>query len=550
MVITRNRQEIAMDFIWILFAFILGLASRKISLPPSIGYLACGFILHFLGYSVSPELQVLADLGITLMLFTIGLKLNVRDLIKNEVWLGCISHTLIWLIFAVVTIKLLVISSLSYFSDLSNASVLVMAFALSFSSTVCVVKLMEESGEMRTRHGKLAIGVLVIQDIIAVAFLVAATGKMPSLYAISLLAIYPLRKLIFRFIDQIGHGELIPLGGFVIALGSYELFELVNIKGDLGALLAGMLLATHTKASEITKSLLSFKDLFLIGFFLSIGFSALPTLNMLMIACILFLLIPFKFMLFFGLFNLLKLRSRTSFLSALALSNFSEFGLIVAAISVESGWLTNDWLVILSLSVTLSFVLTNILYKYAHEFFTEHKVYINKFQREQRLAEDVFIQPCSAPVVVIGLGRVGMGAYKSLDIHHRNKAWGLDADSRKVAWLRSQNLEVYKGDAEDVDFWEHIDLDKIKLVLLAVPSVQDCKNIVTQLKTADYKGKIAAIARFDDERIQLQEFGIDKVFNFFNEAGVGLADESMAMINDNYSDQSAHLNKSDKQYQF
>jgi len=123
-----------------------------------------------------------------------------------------------------------------------------------------------------------------------------------------------------------------------------------------------------------------------------------------------------------------------------------------------------------------------------------------------------------------------MGAYKSLDSHHSNKAWGLDADSRKVAWLNSQGIETYKGDAEDIDFWENIDLDKLKLVLLAVPSVQDCKNITAQLKAANFKGKIAAIARFDDERIQLQEYGIDKVFNFFNEAGVGLADESMAMI--------------------
>ena len=106
----------------------------------------------------------------------------------------------------------------------------------------------------------------------------------------------------------------------------------------------------------------------------------------------------------------------------------------------------------------------------------------------------------------------------------------LDADNGKVAWLKSQGFEAYKGDAEDIDFWESIDLEKIKLVLLAVPSVQDCKNITTQLKVANYKGKIAAVARFDDERIQLQEYGIDKVFNFFNEAGVGLADESMAMV--------------------
>jgi len=519
-----------MDFIWILFAFALGLSAKSISLPPSIGYLAAGFILNYLGYSSSEGLQSLADLGITLMLFTIGLKLNVRDLTKTEVWLGCVSHSLIWLVLALGGVKLFGVLSLSFFTDLSDQSALIIAFALSFSSTVCVVKLMEESGEMKTRHGKLAIGILVIQDIIAVAFLVAATGKTPSLYALALLLIFPLRTVIFKLVDQIGHGELIPLGGFFIALGSYELFELVNIKGDLGALVAGTFFASHTKASEITKSLLSFKDLFLIGFFLSIGFSALPTLDMLLIAGVLFLLIPIKFLLFFFLFNLLKSRSRTSFLSALALSNFSEFGLIVAAISVKSGWLTNDWLVILSLSVTLSFIFTNIVYKYAHDFFTVYKTTINKYQREARLDEDVFIQPCTAPIVVIGLGRVGMGAYKSLDLHHHKQAWGLDADSRKVAWLRSQNLEVYQGDAENIDFWDSIDLDRIKLVLLAVPSVQDCKNITRQLKAASYKGKIAAIARFDDEREQLQEYGIDKVFNFFNEAGVGLADESMAMV--------------------
>jgi glutathione-regulated potassium-efflux system ancillary protein KefC len=518
------------DFIWILCAFALGFTAKKITLPPSIGYLAAGFILHYLGYSANEGLQTLADLGITLMLFTIGLKLNVRDLAKTEVWLGCVSHSSIWVLLTLGVVKILGVLSLKYFVGLSSISALIIAFALSFSSTVCIVKLMEETGEMRTRHGKLAIGVLVIQDIIAVAFLVAATGNIPSVYALGLLAIFPLRSIIFKLIDQVGHGELIPLGGFFIALGSYELFELVSIKGDLGALVAGMFLASHTKSSEITKSLLSFKDIFLIGFFLSIGFNALPTMDMVIMAGILFLLIPVKFVLFFALFNLLKLRSRTSFLSALALSNFSEFGLIVAAISVKSGWLTNDWLVILSLAVTLSFIFTNIVYKYAHNVFAEYKTILKKYERKDRLGEDVFIQPCSAPIVVIGMGRVGMGAYKSLDLHHSKQAWSLDADSSKVAWLKSQGFEAYKGDAEDIDFWESIDLDKIKLVLLAIPCVQDCKNITKQLKNSNYKGKIAAIARFDDERIQLQEFGIDRVFNFFNEAGVGLADESMAMV--------------------
>ena len=523
-----------MEFIWILFAFILGLTAKIFTLPPSIGYLAAGFILHFLGFEASDSLKGLADLGITLMLFMIGLKLNVKDLLKTEVWLGSISHTILWLSLSFIFIKVLAIFAITYFSELSYFSAAIIAFALSFSSTVCVVKLMEESGEMKTRHGKLAIGILVIQDIVAVLFLVAATGKAPSVYALGLLALLFLKPWINKLINQVGHGELIPLTGFFIALGSYELFELVNIKGDLGALLAGMYLASHNKASEITKSLLSFKDLFLIGFFLSIGFAALPTWQMLGIATVLFVLMPIKFVLFFTLFNWLKLRSRTSFLTSLALSNFSEFGLIVAAISVQAGWLSAQWLVILSLTVTLSFICTNIAYKFAHPFFTQHKNWLNKFERNERLVDDVFIQPCDAPIVVIGMGRVGMGAYKALSAQNPQQVWGLDADQNKISWLNSQGMQAYFGDAEDINFWEKIHLDKLQLILLAVPSVQDCFNITAQLQAANYQGKIAAIARFDDERGALEEFGIDKVFNFYNEAGVGFAEESAAMISNSH----------------
>jgi len=521
-----------MEFIWILFAFGLGILAKSTTLPPSIGYLVAGFVLHYLGYTSSDTLQALADLGITLMLFMIGLKLNIRDLLKTEVWLGSISHSIVWIAASFVVIKALSFIALTYFTDLSNFSGAIIAFALSFSSTVCVVKLMEESGEMKTRHGKLSIGILVIQDIVAVAFLVAATGKVPSPYALGLLLLIPLKPVLSRILDQAGHGELLPLSGFFIALGSYELFELVSIKGDLGALIAGMFLASHTKASEITKSLLSFKDLFLIGFFLSIGFTALPTVEMFGIATLLFLLTPIKFLLFFFIFNRLRLRSRTAFLSSLALSNYSEFGLIVAAISVKTGWLSNEWLVILSLTVTISFIFTNIVYKYAHTFFTEHNAFIKRYERDERLPEDVFVQPCSAPIVVIGMGRVGMGAYKSLDFQIPRQAWGLDADAGKIAWLNTQGVQAYTGDAEDIDFWENIDLSRIKLVLLAIPSVQDCKNITEQLKAAKFKGKIAAVARYDDEREELEKFGIDKVFNFFSEAGVGFAEESMAMIRD------------------
>ena len=519
-----------MDFIWILFAFACGLSTKLISLPPSTGYLLAGFLLHFLGFEADALIDSLANLGITLMLFTIGLKLNVRDLIKNEVWLGSITHGLLWFVLAMLFIKAFVAFSLSYFAQIDTYTIALIVFALSFSSTVCVVKLMEDHGEMRTRHGKLAIGILVMQDIAAVLFLVIATGKIPSLWALLLLSAVVLKPLVNKLVDHIGHGELIPLAGFFLALGAYELFEFVNIKGDLGALLAGMYLASHKKSSEINKSLMGFKDLFLIGFFLSIGFAALPTWEMLAIAAVLTLLIPVKFLLFFYLFTQLRLRVRTAFLAALALSNFSEFGLIVATLSTQLGWLSSEWLVILSLAVSISFVITNFIYNYAHQFFSENREAIKKYETSEKLPEDNFLQPRGAPIVVIGMGRVGMGAYQALNSKVPGQAWGLDTDKDKVEWLNQEQIQAFCGDAEDINFWESIDLDKLQLVLLALPSVQDITSITQQLRYAHYQGKIAAIARFDDERKSIEALGVDKVFNFYNEAGVGFAEESISLI--------------------
>ena len=184
-----------MDFIWVLFAFICGLGMKLISLPPLIGYLVAGFILNFAGVTPDATLDTLADLGITLMLFTIGLKLEIKSLLKPEIWAGSLSHMGIWiLVFFGVALGLGALS-LPFFSDLSLQTAALIAFLLSFSSTVCVVKLLEESGEMKTRHGKLAIGTLVMQDIVAVLFMALATGKAPSIWAIGLFGLIFLRPL-------------------------------------------------------------------------------------------------------------------------------------------------------------------------------------------------------------------------------------------------------------------------------------------------------------------------------------------------------------------
>ncbi|MBY4675426.1 cation:proton antiporter family protein [Marinobacterium arenosum] len=519
-----------MEFIWVLFAFICGFGVKLLALPPLIGFLFAGFLLHFIGVEPTASLDTLADLGITLMLFTIGLKLHVGDLLKREVWASTLSHMTLWtLLFGSLTLLLASLAA-PYFTDIDLKSAALLGFALSFSSTVCIVKLLEESGEMKTRHGQLAIGVLVMQDIAAVLFLVFATGKVPSIWALGLLGLLLVRPLLGTLLQRAGHGELLPLTGFFLALGGYELFNLVGVKGDLGALIFGMLLSSHPKASELTKSLLSFKDIFLIGFFLSIGFTALPDWSMLSMALLLAVLLLVKFLLFFLTFARLRLRGRTSYLAALALSNFSEFGLIVAALSVDAGWLSKEWLVILALAVSISFILTSALYRSAHRVYMTHKALIKRHEHPQRLREDVFEQPANAEILVIGLGRVGKGAFKALQSLADERVCGMDADRNRIKRLQAKGMNVFYGDGEDADLWERFDTASIKLVLLALPSIDDSRNITQQLRNGQYDGQIAAIARYEDERDALQAAGIDKVFNFYTEAGSGFAEESLQLI--------------------
>lgn len=519
-----------MDFLFLGFAFVCGLAVKVVNLPPLIGYLFAGFLLHFMGIPQPVGLNELADLGITLMLFTIGLKLNIGDLVKREVWAGTLVHMSLWSLLSVGLLLLLGALALPYFMGLEPSAAALLAFAFSFSSTVCVVKMLEESGELRTRHGKLAIGILVMQDIVAVLFLATATGKLPSVWALGLLALPLIRPALSALLERAGHGELLPLTGFFMALGGYELFSLVGVKGDLGALVLGILLSRSPKAVELSKALLNFKDLFLIGFFLSIGFTALPTPSMVLMAVALTLLLPVKFLLFYALFLLLRLRGRTAYLGALALSNYSEFGLIVAALSVDSGWLSQEWLVILALMVSFSFIATSLLYRHAHQLYTRHKGWLSRFEHPQPLPEDFREQPLNAEILVVGLGRVGMGAYQALFNMVNSSAWGMDADKQRIERMREQGYSAFYGDGEDADLWAHLDLSTVKLVLLALPTIEDCRHVANQLKQARYQGQVAAIARYEDERQALLEAGIDKVFNFYTEAGVGFAEESLQMI--------------------
>ena len=367
------------DVAWITLAFALGFGSRQIGLPPLVGFLATGFVLNYLGIASGEVLQKLADLGITLLLFTVGLKLDLKTLLRPQVWAVTSLH--VGLVIAIFGLGIFVLALIGapLFTSLDLKGTLLLAFALSFSSTVFVVKSLEEKAAMKSLYGRIAIGILVMQDIAAVAFLAASTGNLPSPWAALLFLLIPMRPLFHQLLQRAGHGELLILYGLVLALGGAELFELSGVKDDLGALIMGLLISTHPKAAEMSKSMLGFKDLFLVGFFLSIGMTGELSPEALVIGTLLAPLVLVKSALFYGLMTSFKLRARTSLLATLNLSNYSEFGLIVAAIGVANAWLQPDWLVVISIALSLSFVVAAPLVTRDDKIYSDYRSFWQKY---------------------------------------------------------------------------------------------------------------------------------------------------------------------------
>jgi len=512
------------NFLWIGITFVLGLFAKQIGLPPMVGFLAAGFVLSTQNIVDRELLSRMADLGITLLLFTIGLKINVKNLVRPQVWAVSSIHAIITVAFFGLVIYALALLSTPLFEGLTIENALLIGFALSFSSTVFVIKAMESKGEMDSFHGRIAIGVLIIQDIFAVVFLAVSANKVPSIWSLGLLLFIPMRHLLFWLIERVGHGELLIVYGFLLAIGGAEIFELVGVKGDLGALILGMMFATHFKAEELVKTMLGFKDLFLLGFFLSIGLNGQPTLGVILTALLITPFVMFKGALFFALFVKFKLRARTSLLSTISLSNYSEFGLIVIAICVANGWVESQWLTIMALSIAFSFVFSALVNKQANNLYTQNRSFWKKFQTKQRLPNDKILDIGSAQVAVIGMGSVGTGAYDQLIKKYDNHVVGVDIYPDTVLDQQKQGRHVLLGDPTDADFWDRVNQShQLKLVLLTLPQFSSSMAVIEQLHESKFNGKIAATAKFADEIEQLNAAGVDTVFNMYTEAGAGFA---------------------------
>lgn len=523
-----------MDFTWIAIThsatalitlvFALGFVAKQLGLPPMVGFLISGFVMKAMGVEMVPGLHTLADMGITLLLFTIGLKLDLRSLTRPEIWGVSSLHVLMTVISFGTLISLISYLGVPLFSGIDMQTAILLAFALSFSSTVFAVKVLEEKGELKANHGRIAIGILIMQDIFAVTFLTVSSGKIPSPWAIAvLLGLIALRPVFIQIIKRVGHGELLVVAGFIFAMGGATLFELTSMKADLGALVIGIILARHDRSSEMAASLLAFKDLFLIGFFLSIGLTATISLDVIWIALLLLLTMPFKALLFYWLLSMFRLRARTSFLTSLSLANFSEFGLIVSAIGFSNGWLSSEWLGVMAVAMSFTFIIASPLNVSSHQLYARMDKFMTRFQREVRLSSEHVITTGNAEILVFGMGRVGTATYETMRQQYGDIVLGVDNDAIVLEQHKQQGRKVIQGDATDAEFWENLSTEKVRVILLDMPKPEENLFAFQQLEANGFKGKVAATAKYDDQVEMLKAAGLDAAFNIYGEAGTGFA---------------------------
>jgi predicted Kef-type K+ transport protein len=498
-----------------------------------VGFLAAGFLLNICGAEGGEFLNAMADIGITLLLFSIGLKLKIKSLAKPEVWGVATLHMTVTTLLIASLVMLFSYTSLPLLSDLDIKTALLIGFAMSFSSTVFAVKILDELGATSARHGQITIGLLVVQDIVAVLFIAMSMGKLPSPLALGLIALIPLRFLLYRILDKVGHGELLILFGVTLALVGADIFELVGIKADVGALVFGMLFAYHPKASEMAKALLGFKELFLVGFFLSVGMTVLPSWTEIIIALLFIIFLPIKVMFYYVLFNIFSLRASTSWRSSINLANYSEFGLIVGAIAVSSGWLSKEWLAVFAVVMSFSFIFAAPLVNIRDNLYQTWRHKLECFERSKRLLGEENLDLEEIKVAVFGMGRMGTAAYCAMEPNYSSHIIGIELEQENVSQHIKADRKVVCGDATNPDFWVRAPklLDGLDWVLLTLPTHSANMNAALRLKEMGYLGHIAATTKFIDEEDDLKAIGVKHTFNIYTEAGIGFANEIQSFIN-------------------
>ncbi len=502
--------------IWLSGSLFFGFIFKILSLPTLVGFILAGYFFSLAGYSdYNDILNLPSKIGVELLLFSIGLKVRPSAFLNTSFMKVFVINSAL-----VATIYFFLLNL-----EIGSEAKILLCLVLTFSSTVIASKSLEDRKEINSFHGRNSILILIFQDIMALILLLY-TNKTPlSLNLVFLFLIPLIVPILTRILQRLqGTQDLELIAAIIIGLflGGF-LFEKLNLSGELGALVIGMLFSNYNSASKLADKIWAIRELLLIAFFVSLGMNLSINFDALIIASILILLLSIKFLVLFFVLIWFRLRAYSAFLISISLLSYSEFALIVASAWFEMNIIDQKILGMLVLAVCLSFIASATLNKYAHEIFVRIEKFLTRFEREKHHPDEQPHTCGEAEVMIIGMGRIGSSIFKRL-AEKNIKVVGFDADTQIALKELSLGNRVAFADAEDPGFWSKLRFGKLKVIVLAIPEFRAQNWSTQQARRYGFKGKIIVPSRTKENSSTLTNSGADEIYDAYEAAGIGVSD--------------------------
>ncbi len=512
----------------LLIAAAVGAVGVRLRQPLIVSFIAVGILVgpSVLGLvSANDQIDLLAKFGITLLLFVVGLKLDLHIIrtmgpVALATGLGQVIFTSVFGYLIAITMGMTPIAALY------------VAVALTFSSTIIIVKLLSDKREVDTLHGRIALGFLIVQDLIVVLVMIglnalAQTDDMPiSMAALSVLlkgiAFLVVVALITRYVLPRLLGllassqELLVLFGIAWAVSLAMLGDTLGFSKEVGAFVAGVSLASTPYRDALGARLVSLRDFLLLFFFIDLGarldLALLGTQIPEAIIFSLFVLIgnPLIVMVIMGF---LGYRKRTGFLAGLTVAQISEFSLILGALGLSLGHINVETMGLITLVGLITISVSTYMIIFSHPIYERLAPWLTLFERKNPYRENeqaVKSESGDREVILFGLGRYGASIAQVLR-ERGCRVQGVDYNPELIRSGDDMGHSVLFGDAEDPEFVASLSLDNVEWVICTARERHVSHSLIHTLQDLGYQGRIAVTAHSVTEAGRLEQAGADLV---------------------------------------
>jgi len=516
----------------------LGLWLRQ---PLILTYIVVGILAGpmVLGWVTMREpLELLAQIGVAVLLFTVGLKLDlnlVRRLGPVALATG-IGQLLFTILFGYLI-------GLALGMDWIKA--LYVAIALTFSSTIIIIKLLSDKKELDSLHGRIAVGFLIVQDIAVVIAMMTMSsldiaGDEGSLGAILAEIVFKLalaglalaaamRYVLPRLLHLVGRSqELLLLFAIAWGVALASLGQALGFSKEVGAFLAGFSLASSSYREAMSSRLTPVRDFLLLFFFLELGSRlefhtfAEQIPEALLLSAFVLIGNPLIVMAIMGYMGY---RKRTGFMAGLTVAQISEFSIVFVAMGVTLGHVGGDALGLVTLVGLITISACTYLVLNSQALYERLKPWLGRFERRKPYRELGPVEKLAEgpQVVVFGLGRYGGRLLRRL-AERGVAVLGVDFDPEAVRLARRHGLDARFGDAEDAEFAATLPLGEARWVVSSLPEADLNRALVAALRHHGYRGRVALTAHAEHDARALKQAGADRVFHPYADAADHAAD--------------------------